>query len=134
MPAPVTFEEFVIAVCATFFLPLAVLALDYFIRATLQSGSWGELIKTSGPDCCVLSLGATGAIFVDPHVSSIRGVNSPLFIIALIIFLIFMRVACIKADKPTSKSKVPSSLRYGVCSILAIFFVVCGSYLVALRR
>jgi hypothetical protein len=128
MPVPVSIRDSVVAVVATLFLPLSVLALDYFIRAKIQIDTWNELIARSGPDCCVLSLGTTGAIFVDPHVNSISGIKSPLFIIGLIIFLIFMRVACISKSVPSGKLGTPPSLRYGVCSLLAIFFVMVISY------
>jgi hypothetical protein len=134
MPPSSDFADLTVAVCATLLLPLAVLALDYFIRAKVQGGTWFQLIESSGPDCCVLSLGATGAIFVDPHVSAVDGIRSPLFIIALIIFLLFMRVACIKSTAPTSEDQAPSSLRYGLFSLLAICFVVCYSYLVPIIR
>ena len=127
MPATVSVRDLAVAVVATLFLPLTVLALDYFIRAKIQIGTWNELIAHSGPDCCVLSLGATGAIFVDPNVNSIAGIKSPLFIILLIIFLIFMRVACISKSVPTQQG-APPSLKYGVCSLLVIFFVMIISY------
>jgi ABC-type Mn2+/Zn2+ transport system permease subunit len=132
MPADVHLRDLVIAVVATLFLPLAVLGLDYFIRAKIEGGTWGQLVGRSGPDCCVLSMGATGTLFVDPNISSTAGFNSPLFIILLILFLIFMRVACINKDVARSEGGVPPNLRYGICSLLAICFVMVFGYYFAI--
>jgi len=122
-------RELFVALAATLILPLAVLALDYYIRSTIEGGTYADLLKQSGPDCVVLSFGTTGAIFVDPRVSSVDGIRSPLFIIFLVIFLVWMRVACIKARGHTAEDR-RSSLRYGVSSLLAIFFVMTFGYVV----
>jgi hypothetical protein len=127
MPPTVSISDAFNAVMSTLVLPLAVLAMDYFIRAKVQAGTWNELIASSGPDCCILSLGTTGAIFLDPHVRSIAGMKSPLFIIFLMLFLIFMRFACIKTSA-TAGLAAPASLGYGVTSLLVIFFVMVIGY------
>lgn len=137
-------KEMGIALLASLILPIVVLMLDYFIRSKIQGEqSWRELVKFSGPDCCVLSMGATGAIFVDPNVSAIRGLKSPIFAVFLVLFLIAMRVACINkpkiavarngvADIPVTDedTTLPANLKFGVWSLATIAFVVAYGYFV----
>jgi hypothetical protein len=133
LPAGDVIGGLVRAALSTLALPLSVLALDYFIRSKMTGGSYTELVRTSGPDGVVLSLGATGAIFLDPHVAAVAGIKSPLFILGLTIFLVFMRVGCIKSHNAPADEKT-QTLWYGVSSILTIFFVMAYGYLLPVAQ
>jgi len=134
MPTGAEVGELAVAIFATLLLPLAILTLDYYIRAKVNDAGFQELVRTCGPDCCILSLGSTGAIFLDPRVSALHGKTLPIVIIVLFVFLIFMRIACInKATKTETTGVPPENLRYGVFSILAVSFVICIGYLASTK-
>ncbi len=97
-------EAVVEAVIATFGVPLVFMIGDYIMRLKTKLASKSELLHQVGGDCCILSLGATGGVYIDPHVQSVPTISSGLAPTLMIGFLIIMRYACITIPGRTKHS------------------------------
>lgn len=129
-PLAIAIKDLSTTLIATLVAPLVVLLFDYFYRSSNNPGStWADNLGHCGPDCCILSLGATGAIMIDPHTKAALGEFLGLFFLFFFFTLMFIRVACTKAQSSDAGEKA-RTLRYGVWSLLLVSSVVVFSYVI----
>jgi len=120
-----TAGEFIVGLMTTFFLPLIFLVLDYVLRSQASETEFEELITQSGPDCCILSFGATGAVFMDPAVRSIEGLTSPVVLLVIFALILTFRFFCLGASR---KKKARTSVALGLASILTLLFIPTSAF------
>lgn len=115
-----TLGEFAGTIASTFVLPLVFLFVDYAFRSQSSLATFEELALQSGPDCCIFSLGATGAIFMDPHVKAIPGLGSSTCALLVVAVVFILRFYCVGAAR---KKNPRRSLALGLASIFLMVIV-----------
>lgn len=123
---PETFRQFGGMVFATFLLPLAFLYVDYAFRSQASLAEFEELVLQSGPDCCIFSLGATGAIFADEHVRAIPGLGSSSVALLVVAIVFALRFYCVGAAR---KKDAHRSLLLGLASILLLMVIPAVAFI-----
>lgn len=120
--------ELVAAVVATVLLPIGFLCIDYVMRFKFAAAEREEIFSQAGADCCVLSLGSTGAVYIDPHLRSVPGLSSPLTLAVILCVIFLLRVLCLKNVKSPA-DQYPSTILYGLISISLVTVVLSAGFL-----
>jgi hypothetical protein len=118
--------EFGSGVCVTFIFPLFFLLADYVLRAKTSRTSFHKLVLQSGPDCCILSFGAMGSVFVDPSVQSIPSLTSPIAVIAMVLVILILRFCCLDAS---AKGASHQSVGLGLGSVFGLLMIPTYAFL-----
>ena len=113
-------KDFVVALITTFGLPILFLVVDYVFRSQASQVSFEELVMQSGPDCCILSFGATGAVFMDSNVQSIPGLTSPIVLLFILAVILILRFLCLGASR---KQLAERSLVLGLTSVFTVLLI-----------
>jgi hypothetical protein len=119
--------DYVQAVVVTFVIPLAYLLVEYFFRFSSSADSMPPLetaLRQSGPDCCILSLGASGAVFVDPWLAAVPGFGSKLLLVLVISVILILRILCRRSESVSGRSGALKSMRLGLTSLLMLFVLL----------
>jgi hypothetical protein len=119
-------NDFITVVIANLGVPIFFLAVEYAYR---PDGTFVAVIQRSGPDLCLIGLGTSGSVFINPRVTSSFPVPSQLGLIILIVVILLLRRACyaVQADPP-HWLKALVSLSLGIGSITLVFFVLMYGY------
>lgn len=106
------------AFLATILAPVVILALDYVYR--LESDLY-RLIQNSGPDLCLVSLGASVPVFLDARVVELLGTKAPGLESFAILGILLARGLCIRFNRQPP----PNLSRYTgfACGMLCLLFV-----------
>lgn len=115
-----------IVLAATMGLPLLVLMVDYVFRT--ETGM-NETMRQSGPDLCLLGLGAVGSVFLDPKVVTAFFLP-PQLGGAVAVFIIFaLRGICFRlAKRPTTTRLAVGTMIVGLASICIVGSILIYSY------
>lgn len=119
--------DFVTGLMTTFFLPIIFLIVDYVFRSQASETAFDELITQSGPDCCILSFGATGAVFMDPTVRSIEGFDSPVVLLLILALILMFRFFCLGASR---KKNAKTSLALGLASVFTLMAIPATAFVI----
>jgi hypothetical protein len=117
------------ALAAIFIIPIAFIAGDYVMRLRTELASREEIAHQIGSDCCILSMGATGAIYIDPYVRSVPGLSSDLTLALLIAFLCILRYSCLHNPKGTKERSTKVSITVGLSSIILVAAVLVVGFI-----
>jgi hypothetical protein len=118
--------ELVTVVACTVGLPFLVLVSDYMFRV---EANLITVMRMSGPDLCLLGLGAVGSIFIDPKVVAALHGLPPLVPGIAVIFVIFiLRGLCFRLGKSTTNSAAYVILLSGVLSLTLVSGILVYSY------
>jgi hypothetical protein len=109
----------------TIVLPLLVVIVDYVYRI---DSNLLDIMRSAGPDLCLLGLGAVGTIFVDPKVAAT--IPLPPIVAGLIVtFIIFMlRGICFRLQQSTSGKAAVATMMTGLMSITIVGCILMYSY------
>lgn len=128
-------KELLWALFSTLVAPVSVLLYDYYSRSgDSPTETYSALLRDSGPDACILSLGGLGAAVVDPHFRSLAGEALPAAVFLMFLSLMWIRVACSKKRRLPYTTEVPVTYQYGVWSLTFVTFTILTSYMVALFK
>lgn len=104
----------------TFCVPLVFLGVDYVLRSQTGNAAVEELILQSGPDCCILSFGAMGAVFMDRTVRSVGVLASPTAILLTIAIILVLRFLCLGAAR---NKQTRRSITLGLFSVITVLSI-----------
>jgi hypothetical protein len=115
--------------CVAFVVPLLVLFTDYLFRADLNLE---ELLRKAGADLCLLGLGSSGAVFIEPRVSAAFGLAASLIQLLSVLFVFLFRALCLRIERGDILAKCKyANLYFGVASICMMGGILIYSYWVS---
>jgi hypothetical protein len=119
--------EFMTAAVALFGVPILFLVLEYVYQTdtTLLA-----VFQKSGPDLCLIGLGSSGSVFIDPRViSSFRLPSQLCLIIVIVVILILRRISVRVESEPQTWRRAITSSALGLGSIAMVLCVLMYGYL-----
>ena len=107
-----------IAIVGSILAPVVLLAFDYVYRF---GSHLDELVEKSGPDLCLLSLGATVPVFLDSRVAAALGSHVGGIEFATIFGILLLRGFCFRFNNQPR----PKLWRYTglICGLASFIFV-----------
>jgi hypothetical protein len=116
-----------IVLSATIGIPFLVLVVDYVFRT--ESG-FVETMRGSGPDLCLLGLGAVGSVFLDSKVASAFFIPPALGGTVVVLIIFGLRGVCFRLQKlPLTTGVAFATMVMGIASVLVVGAVLVFSYL-----
>jgi hypothetical protein len=108
-------------------LPIIILVANYL----LTSDPMDDVLKRSGPDLCLIGLGASGSVFLDPKVSAAYALPPQLLLMVIMGIILILRGACsrVLTRGGTAPTIRPGwSVGFGMASICLVFGVLTYGY------
>ncbi|GAC1627333.1 MAG: hypothetical protein NVS9B13_24330 [Candidatus Acidiferrum sp.] len=129
MPMPADSTEagsLLTALFTTLLIPLLALAVDYMARVNTKIG---ELTLKAGPDLCLIGLGSSGAVFIEPKVSSAFGAKTSMIELVVVFTIFFLRALCLRIEqKQFFANKEYANLFPGVAAIFVVGAILIYSH------
>ena len=113
-------SDWVEPLVATFGVPLIFMTGDYILRLKGGLATKDELTHQVGSDCCILSLGAVGAVYIDPHVHNVKGISSQLTLVIVVGALSILRYLCLPSQKNVRPHDPKLSMFLGFMSMFIV--------------
>jgi hypothetical protein len=120
-------------------LPIIILVANYL----LDSDPMDEVLKRSGPDLCLIGLGASGSVFLDAKVAAAYALPPQLLLMVIMGIILILRGACSRILGRTKSSTAPGggggpsatqpgwagwSVGLGTASVFLVFGVLTYGY------
>lgn len=123
-------REFGITVLVMLVVPLAFLIVDYTFRfaAAQPHRTLDDSLVEASNDCCVLSLGGSAAVFVDPRVKAVPELTSPLTVIVIVVIILALRAFCLASAKSSAASRVRTCIWLGSASLMFVVVILAAGY------
>jgi hypothetical protein len=119
--------NFITVVSVVLGIPVVFLIYEYVSRP--NETLYGAFQK-SGPDFCLIGLGSSGSIFIDPQVTSSFQLAPQLCLIFAIAAILILRSLCYKVQvTPPRWQSAFASLGLGLGSIGLVFGILGYAYL-----
>jgi hypothetical protein len=108
-------------------VPFLVLVSDYINNS--QGASLEETFLRAGPDLCLVGLGSSGSVFIDPKIIAAFDIPAPLVLIVVLITILIFRGLCRRlVSPPHSTLKAFGSCVCGIASIAIISCIIYYGY------
>ena len=108
-------------------VPFLVLVLDYVYNS--QGASIMDTLLRAGPDLCLVGLGSSGSVFIDPKVIKAFSIPPQLILIVVLIVILILRGICRKlGSTPHSTLRAFGSCALGIASIAIISCIIYYGY------
>jgi hypothetical protein len=118
-----TNDQLKIVLAAHVLVPLMALILDYFHRGKGVL----DCMDRSGPDLCLIGLGGSGVLFIDPRIVLVF--HPPVYlIIVLFLILIFRQICFLMHKDPLVKWRALCSCAIGLSSITVVSSILYFAY------
>src|SRR5258708_29767997 len=95
-PVPCPPGSLVTVVVVIIVIPFFALVVDYMGRVNTRIQ---ELVPKAGADLCLLGLGSSGAVFIEPRVSLAFGARTSLIEVIVIFTIFFLRFFCLRIEQ-----------------------------------
>jgi hypothetical protein len=118
-------KEFWVAVIAVVVVPLLVLVMDYMYR---PAGGILDTLSRTGSDLCLVGLGASGPMSVDPKVLTEGPLPVAQLMVVMILMIVIFRGLCLKLALKATTFRAIASCTLGLASITTIFAILYLSY------
>jgi hypothetical protein len=110
----------------TIVVPLFALVVDNMARVNTKLE---ELVPKAGADLCLLGLGSSGAVFIEPRVEVAFGTRSSLVEVIVLFAIFFLRFFCLRIEqKEFLKQRKYAGLVPGVGSVFIVGAILLYSY------
>ncbi len=123
----VTPSPLAIVLTVTIGIPFLVLVTDYVFR--VESGVT-ELMKTSGPDLCLLGLGSVGSVFIDPKVASSFFLPPQVAGTVVVVIIFLLRGVCFRLQRRATTFAAFVTMVLGIASMTIIGSIIVYGYTV----
>jgi hypothetical protein len=109
----------------TIVIPLLVLISEYIN----YSDSMRDTFLRAGPDLCLVGLGSSGSVFIDPKVIGAFPVPSVVVLLVVLLVILIFRGLCRKlVSPPHSWRKAIGSCAFGIASIAILSCIIYYGY------
>jgi hypothetical protein len=112
-------------IVVTIGIPFLVLVADYMYR--VDAGML-DVMRTAGPDLCLLGLGSVGAIFIDPRVASAFTLPPQLAGVIVTVVIFMLRGICFRFGKNATGKSAFATMLSGLASITIVGAILIYSY------
>jgi hypothetical protein len=125
-PVPCPPGSLVTVLVVIIVIPLFALVVDYMARVNTRIH---ELVRKAGADLCLLGLGSSGAVFIEPRVSIAFGARTSLIEVIVIFAIFFLRFFCLRIEQQQFfANREYAGLVPGVGSVFIVGAILLYSY------
>ncbi len=119
--------DFITVVSAVLGIPIVFLIYEYVSR---PNETLVGVFQKSGPDFCLVGLGSSGSVFIDPRVTSSFRLAPQICLIFAIAAILILRSVCYKVQvTPPQWKSAFASLGLGLGSLGVVFGILVYAYL-----